>query len=399
MNRDKKTDLTGRSIIRLLFGFAFVLGVSRNAVGPLTPVFTQEFNIGYDTMGFIFFLGVLSGMISIIILGRLSDRIGRKTILIIALSLTISGIAGIILSDSVIVFIVSYCVMSSGFAGIEAGMTLGAADVSSGKKSAALNSVFKFDSLGAFIAPSIIFAIIFFEQTWKIFFIVTLSLALVIFIILFRLKYPKTVSHQERPRLRLKDIVNPLIMLGSAVLIFSNGVIVQFAVWFTTYFLEFGIDVEYSSLVVSLYWLSVLIGRLIIQRLLDHFQEKRILFSITFITMAALFIIAFTGNIWVKVVFSFFLGLAVSGIYPILFSIILTPNPRIMGGIYSFLGFVGYGTIMLYQLLTGFIAENFGKGYIIFVQLASGVLVFIFTIFLIRVSISQDKRYDRLGNI
>jgi MFS family permease len=392
LNRDIKTDLVNRSVMRLLFGFAFVLGVSRNAVGPLTPVFAEEFNIGYDTMGFIFFLGVFCGMISIVVLGRLSDRIGRKSILVISLILTLSGITGIIFSNSVVSFIISYCVMSSGFAGIEAGVTLGAADVSRGKKSAALNSVFKFDSLGAFIAPSIIFAIIFLQQTWKIFFIVILTLAVIIFIILLRLRYPKAVSVMERPRLKVRDVLNPLIILGSTVLIFSNGVIVQFAVWFTTYFLEFGINVEYSSLVVSLYWLSMLIGRLIIQRLLNRFEERKILFFITFIAMVALFIIAFTGNIWVKVVFSFFLGLAVSGVYPILFSIILTPNSRIMGGIYSFLGFVGYSTIMLYQLLIGYIAENFGKGYIIFVQLGSGVLVFIFTIFLIRTSVRAESK-------
>ena len=134
MNSDIKTDLVNRSVMRLLFGFAFVLGVSRNAVGPLTPVFVEEFNVGYDTMGFIFFLGVFCSMISVIVMGRLSDRIGRKSILITGLILTLSGITGIIFSNTVIFFIVSYCVMSSGFAGIEVGVTLGAVDVSSGKK-------------------------------------------------------------------------------------------------------------------------------------------------------------------------------------------------------------------------------------------------------------------------
>ena len=381
-----------KSILRILFGFAFILGISRNAAGPLTPIFVEEFNIGYDTMGFIFFLGVFSGMVSIIILGRLSDSIGRKSVLLIASGLIMLGTAGIIFSNTVVIFIISYSVINCGFAGIETGVTLGAADVSGSKKAGALNSVFKFDSIGGFLAPSILFIIIFLEQSWRIFFIMILALSIIISIILFYMNYPSHAATGQRQRFSLKDILDPVILLGSAVLIFSNGVIVQFAAWFTTYFLEFGIQVQYSSLVVSLYWLSMLLGRLILQRFLARFEERKIFFAITLIAMLAMFTIAFTGNIWVKVVFSFILGLSVSGIYPILFSIILSRKPGMMGGIYSFLGFTGYSTIMLYQLLTGLIAENLGKGYVIFVQLGSSVMVFILTIFLIKASIRAGKQ-------
>jgi MFS family permease len=100
--------------------------------------------------------------------------------------------------------------------------------------------------------------------------------------------------------------------------------------------------------------------------------------------MVDLALIAFINIIVVKIILSFLLGLIVSGIYPILFSILLSRDPSIKGSIYSFLGFVGYGTFMLYQLASGYVAEFFGKEMIIFISLASGVLCFVFTVLLVR---------------
>ena len=172
MNNIEETKINKNYIMRLLFSLIFILGISRNAIGPLTPVFTEEFNIGYDTMGFVFFLGVFCGMLSIIILGRLSDKIGRKFILIIAAVLALFGITGILFSITLQFFTVSYCVLSFSFAGFEVGGTLGAADIGEGKKSSVLNRIFKFESMGAIIASSAIFAIIYFNHTRRIFFIV-----------------------------------------------------------------------------------------------------------------------------------------------------------------------------------------------------------------------------------
>ncbi len=113
-----------------------------------------------------------------------------------------------------------------------------------------------------------------------------------------------------------------------------------------------------------------------------------------FITSAALInivLITLTTNIILKVVFSFLLGLASSGILPILFSTMLSRKPHMKGAVYSFMGLAGFGSIMTYHLISGYIAEYFGKDKIIYINLIAGTLCFIFTLLLIRSKTRNSK--------
>jgi len=102
-------------------------------------------------------------------------------------------------------------------------------------------------------------------------------------------------------------------------------------------------------------------------------------------------LIILTSNIIAKVILSFLLGLISSGILPILFSIMLSRKPHMKGAIYSFMGLIGYGSIMTYHLISGYVAEYFGKDKIIFINMGAGILCFIFTILLIRYRIRDCR--------
>lgn len=390
-NNIKEAKFNKKVILKLVFNIMLVFGLARTITGPLIPVFSEEFKLGYDQMGLIFFVGVFSGMIAVIILGRLSDKFGRKLIINISIVILLAGIIGILFSRSIIPFIISYCVISFSFGGLETGITTGAAEFEEENSSSILIRLFKFESSGSFIGPLLLFLILYFSLQWRILFALLLIPFCILFILFLRLYYPKKVFKSESNKIKITDIINSVTLTGSAVLIFANGVIVNFGVWLTTYFLAFNVRVAFSSIAVSLYWLSIFIGRLITQKLLIKIDEKKFLIAISFAAIIDLAIISFSGNLIVKAVFSFLLGLIVSGIYPILFSIIFSTNPKVIGGIFSFLGFVGYGTIMLFQLITGYFAENFGKETIIYIQLTSSVLCFIFVLILVRFKIKRDS--------
>lgn len=377
-------NLNFRAVITIIFNLSVLFGLSQTIPGPLIPIFIKEFDIGYDQIGLIFFIGLFFGMITATIFGRLSDKIGRKPIINLGIGFLAGGILGIILSSSAVFFTISYSIMNLGFGILEAGITTGAAELGGDNRSFILTGFSKYGSLGAFIGPLLLFIILYFGLWWKIIFILLFVAFVVIFFLFLRVNYPKKQYHQEHINISFKDIINPIIIIGALVLIFHNGVIITFGSWFTTYFSAFKISVEFSSIAVAFYWLSILLGRVLTQRIIQKIDEKRFLIIAGFASAVVLALIAFSSNVVIKIVFSFILGLLISGIYPILLSIIFSTNPKIIGRIFSLLGLVGYGSVMMFQLIIGYFAENYGEETIIYIQLASSVLCFIFILLMIK---------------
>lgn len=377
-------NLDFKAIITIIFSLAVLFGLSQNIPGPLIPIFVKEFGIGYKQMGLIFFVGLFFGMIAATIFGRLSDKLGRKPIINLGIGLLAGGILGIIISFSAIFFAISYCVMNLGFGSLEAGITTGAAELGENNRSFILTGFSKFGSLGAFIGPLILFTVLYFSLWWRIIFILLFLALIIMFFLFLRIRYPKKQYCLTHNKISFRDIINPVILAGAAVLIFHNGVIITFGSWLTTYFSVFRIKVGFSSIVVAFYWLSVLLGRILTQRIIQKIDEKRFLIVVGFASTVTLSIIAFSGNIIIKFIFSFLLGLFIGGIFPILLSILFSTNPKIIGGIFSLLGLVGYGSVMLFQFTIGYFAENYGEESIIYIQLISSGLCFIFIFLMIR---------------
>jgi MFS family permease len=330
-------------------------------------------------------------MLATVLFGRLSDKFGRKRIINISMISLLIGFVSMMVSWNLYVFIPAFFFIRFGIGGVETGVITGSADLYEDRSSSALNRLFKFSSMGSIVGPILLFLIFLVGQSWRIFFIISVIPAILFYIWFLKTDYPRGISHHEKPSVRFSDFLDPVILLGVTVLVFTDGVIIQFADWFTTYFLSFGVEVEYSVIFISAFWFSILFGQLIIQRALRRFHENKIMVFITGAAMVDIALIILTSNVIAKVVLSFLLGLISSGILPILFSIMLSRKPHMKGAIYSFMGLIGYGSIMTYHLISGYVAEYFGKDKIIFINLGAGILCFIFTILLIRYRIRDYK--------
>jgi len=295
-------------------------------------------------------------------------------------------------SWNLFIFIPAFFFIRFGIGGVETGVVTGSTDLFEDKSSSALTRLAKFSSIGSIVGPILLFIIFFAGQSWRIFFVISIIPAILFYIWFLRTDYPRSKTYLEKTVIKFRDFLDPVILLGGATLVFTDGVIIQFADWFTTYFLSFGVEVKYSIIFISTFWSSIFIGQLIIQRALRRFDANKIMIFITGASMIDIALIILSPNIILKVVFSFLLGLFSSGILPLLFSIMLSRKPHMKGAIYSFIGFVGYGSIMTYHLISGYIAEYFGKDKIIYINLIAGTLCFIFTLLLIRYKIRDSKR-------
>ena len=51
-------NLNFRAVITIIFNLSVLFGLSQTIPGPLIPIFIKEFDIGYDQIGLIFFIGL-----------------------------------------------------------------------------------------------------------------------------------------------------------------------------------------------------------------------------------------------------------------------------------------------------------------------------------------------------
>ena len=384
------------SLITIIFSLALLFGLTQNIPGPLIPVFTVDFNIGFDQIGLIFFIGLFFGMSSAIIFGQLSDKYSRKLIISLGIVILSVGILGILFSFSSISFAIFYSLLNFGFGCLEAGITTGIAELGNENRSQMLTNFTKFVGLGAFIGPLLLFLLLYFGVPWRVIFIIVFVFLILLLFLFLRINYPIQYLHNEdKFKLKIRDLINPVTISGAFALFFHNGVLNLFGSWLTTYFTNFGVLVKYSSIVVAFYWLSVMIGSILTRKIIRKIDEKIYIIIASFLSVMVLLVIIFAEIIIIKVIFSFLLGLFMGGIFPVLISILFSTSPNITGRIFSFLGFFGYGSIMVFQFLTGYFVENFGKEYALYIQLVNSFLCFLLIMLMIGLNKKSKFRKNK----
>ena len=230
----------------------------------------------------------------------------------------------------------------------------------------------------------------YFGAWWRLIFLLIFLYLVVLLSLIIRVKYPAKNITDHKYKIGLRDLINPIVIFGSIALLFHNGVILTVGIWLTTYLSFFKLDLSYGSAVVAFYWLSVMFGRMLTQKMIQIIDEKLFLILISIFSTFSLIIMAFINNLIVKALSIIFLGISIGGMFPLLLSIVFSTNPKIVGRIFSILGLVGYGSTMIFQLITGLIAENYGEGSVIYIPLINSVLCIIFVLLLVR----SNKIFD-----
>lgn len=145
--------------------------------------------------------------------------------------------------------------------------------------------------------------------------------------------------------------------------------------WFETYLQKTGIMSEtLATMMVSITWLMILIGRLIVAKLTDKFKTTTILFSITIIQFVAV-VLLLNAHTSVAVVIALVLfGLGLAGIYPTLMAYTggIVNNSNLGMSILTGVGAVGG---MVLPQLIGIVADSFGFNKAIMLMLINSIVL------------------------
>ncbi len=278
---EPKVETAGRR--RTLLGACFVInilfGVYLGAVGVLLPRIGMTFHINSAEQGKILSAGFAGSCISVPVCGYLSDRIGRKRVLVGAGAIFS---AGLMLFGSARVELFTLCsspLIGAGCAGMQAVAAALSADLYPAKRGIVLNACQVAFAVGAVAGPGVVYLLLENGTRWQtVYFGMSALAAAVAGVIACQPIVSGTRDAAHEMSANVRNLLRQPVFIGlCAAQLMYAGAEVGFFEWMPTYFdktLHAG--GFWIGKVVSVFWIAMMVGRLILGALLGRFETLKI---------------------------------------------------------------------------------------------------------------------------
>jgi predicted MFS family arabinose efflux permease len=303
----------------LIYAFfqVLILSAARNIIAPLIPIISGELAVGLDSIGSVIALSVFGLFFVSLITGNLIEVIGLKKVLFIGLGINFTGSLLLYFSHTFSIFIIAYFLTELGLGMLIIGNLSIVGTLYPKNKTASLIKINIGHTTALIIAPLIVSLSLFIRVDWRYYYIFNLIPLLVLTIVLWKIKIPR-ISRVETSLRNLfstnkRIITDPAFMICGIIIFFYASIMNTFFVWFTSYFKSINIDINISSLFLSIFGVSIFIGMLLRNKLIKHFKKKRILLFSFIISFLFLIGVLFTDNLIAKNILIALFGISIAG--------------------------------------------------------------------------------------
>ena len=242
-----------------LFLFALYLG----AIGVFLPVLGNAFGLGPAVQGRVFPANFGGFIVGVLLCGFLSDRLGRKRVLMGAMGLfaLALGLAGI--SHSFGWLLVAFALIGAGGGAMETVSSALAADLFPEKRAAILNTIQVAFGAGAVVSPLLSHRLLAAGTDWHRLFLATSVANFVLLAVLSVLPVPAQAQESEALNgAALRRIVKqPVFLMLCLCQALYVGAETGLSSWLPSYFDHLPQGAAWSGLVVSAFWVAVTVGR------------------------------------------------------------------------------------------------------------------------------------------
>ncbi len=209
-----------------------------------------------------------------------------------------------------------------------------------------------------------------------------------------RIPYGPASAALRRPvRAALSDLRSPTAMLVGALLFFQFGNEWSVAGWLPMFLVQrLGMCPTHALLMLSVYWLVLLVGRIAVQSMLPHFRSHLLMAASIALAMFGCLILGMTDNPFGAVTGIVFTGAGFAGIYPLAMRNLENRFPNYHPAFYNGIFSVPLAGAFLAPGMLGFLAPDAGIQIVMFLPLLGSVVVALLVL-----AIWVEARLDRQG--
>lgn len=322
-----------------------LLGVYLSVYQSIISSIAKQFEIGNAMLGVIISLHFIGSIAAPIAFGEISDRIGKKPVILVAFGLVVAGIASIYLFENLIVISAGIFLIGCGFAVIEASLSGVLAEANPEHTAKVMNYSQMYFSIGAVAGPLLSLLAGYWFGGWKSTFLFMMIAFTAVAAYLTRLRIGENQTEpgagtnsvtgsgpasDPGAGLIIMKLVRQRTFIYLCIAIFAYvGIEEGVAFWFGSYFEHASGSTSLSAITLSGYWGSMVVGRYLAGKFHDRdrlFLLGGLLFSFVFVTLALLF----QGGLPTAVCF-ILTGLGFSAVWPMIMTVTAERFPTYTG--------------------------------------------------------------------
>jgi FHS family glucose/mannose:H+ symporter-like MFS transporter len=325
---------------RVLFACAclglLTFGIVLTTLGSVLPSIMVRFGIDKAEAGSLFLLmtfGILAGSL---VFGPLVDRYGYKGILLAATAVVALGLEGIAFAPSMAGL--RFAVVAIGFGGgvINGACNALVADISSGERAANLNLLGVFFGVGAMGVP---FALGVLTNRYSQTALVAAvgMLVLVPVVVIAFTAFPAPKQPRGFPIAHAGSLVRDrLLLLMGLMLFLQSGMEITVGGWTSTFVTEeLAVPSRNSLIILSLYWMGMMLARLALGYILRRGSPFRVLYVCLAVALVGSGLLLTTTTIGVAAAGVFMLGVGFAAMFPTVLAFIGDRYAMISGTAFS----------------------------------------------------------------
>ena len=342
----------------LATGFALNLlyAMYISGLGVLLPFVGQAFHLGIEVKGRLYPASFIGAVVGVLLTGSLSDRFGRKPVLLFSLGLYMLGLVCCGAASSFGLALLAAPLIGAGSAGMQSVMNAALSDLFPERRAVVLNYMQVAFGVGAIISPTLAQQLLQGGTDWRLLYFGLAAGGAMVTVILALLPMPRPTGGATAPGLAalFATLANPFVIVLCLGQMLYAGAEVGFFSWLPTYFQEHvPHGSRWAGVIVSLFWVGMTIGRLCTGWLLGRFSLVSLRRSLATggaicATLTILVTAPITVMFWVMLT-----GLCFGGIYSVILAEGTERFPTVAGTVLGAISAAGNIGVALFPWAIG----------------------------------------------
>jgi fucose permease len=330
--------------------------------GLLVPSLIRSIEAAFDQtdagIGVYFFVTAVAAVCGSMVAGLLTERLGRRTVLPLAILLIALGVTGMATVPTWELFLALAIPFGLGMGAIDGGMNGVVLDLYPDSRGRALNLLHLFFSLGALASPLIIGRLVEAGTTWQTILIGTAVVAVPIAVLFAVVPLPsgRHVRADAAGGARV-GLALPIILLAVAIACYVASEI-GVSNWLVR-FLE-SATIGLATYALALFWGALALGRFVTAMLGDRFDHARFAATASVAAAIALAAAVLVPSLPASIVLFGVVGFAFGPVYPLIMAVAGDLYPSRSAAVGGFLAGSAVIGAIVYPPLMGFISVEAG---------------------------------------
>lgn len=373
---DTRTTHSRPMLMAVCFLGMLSFGIVLTTLGAVLPSLVQRFGIAKADAGALLTLMSFGILVGSVVFGPIVDRRGYKGMLVLAIALIVAGLEGIAFAPTVGWLRGAVALIGFGGGIVNGGTNALVADLSADGRGAGLSLLGVFFGVGAVGVPFAL-ALLLGHAAYSAIIASVGGLVLLPLLLAASARYPAPKQTQGFPLSEAGALLrDPVLLLLGAMLFLESGMEISVGGWTATFFQEeLGVGGQRALEILSLYWLGMMLARLVLGSLLKRVAPARALFGCLGVAFVGALLLIGTRNVMVSGVGVFCLGAGFAATFPVVLGFVADRYALLSGTAFSVVIVMALCGGMLLPFATGALGAQYGlRGSFLIVPTALVVL-------------------------